>query len=406
MKRWIAVALLIGLCVSLFSGCESNGKEDAAELTEGETLTVDVSSGATETEQTDEPDEPNVFSPIWPCRDSRYITTMYYYHNGGNPSKHGTRSNIYNAFDVSGGGSGDPIYATESGTVVFAGWDDSGYGNCVVIHHGDGMFSLYGHMLDNSITVELGSWVQKGAVIGGMGNTGDSSGTHLHFEMYYGTVTEIMDSGNTLIRYDVKVDRDEVVDPWPTYFRGQVGGGISAPVTIGEKSCLANQKMTEDERAQTWCNWLEQDCVELENGDFEFWGEETELESNKKDRKTVYLCTGYTNTTYDTDGNITSKSESTWKYNQFGQLTEVKNVTGYYDGDGVGESISQYNYEFDDSGNIQSVRYWNGEDIYELRACYENGRLAKYLGEYYSKTVEITFGYDEDGRMTSVDSII
>lgn len=73
-----------------------------------------------------------------------------------------------------------PVMAAGAGTVVYAGWNNNGYGRVVVIAH-SASFSLYGHL--NSINVRCGQYVSQGTVIGGMGNTGNSSGTHLHFEV-------------------------------------------------------------------------------------------------------------------------------------------------------------------------------------------------------------------------------
>jgi LysM repeat protein len=80
-----------------------------------------------------------------------------------------------------GGSMGDAIYATDSGVVVYAGWNDYGYGNVIVIDHGNGWQSLYAHL--SSYNVECGSYVYQGDVIGAMGSTGNSSGPHLHFEL-------------------------------------------------------------------------------------------------------------------------------------------------------------------------------------------------------------------------------
>ena len=77
------------------------------------------------------------------------------------------------------------ILAADSGRVVVAGWPDSfGYGNRVIIDHGNGLQSLYGHM--SSISVSVGQTVSRGNVIGRMGSSGRSTGTHLHFEIRQG----------------------------------------------------------------------------------------------------------------------------------------------------------------------------------------------------------------------------
>ncbi|HET7034638.1 MAG TPA: peptidoglycan DD-metalloendopeptidase family protein [Thermomicrobiaceae bacterium] len=73
-----------------------------------------------------------------------------------------------------------PILAADGGTVVFAGWTDAGYGNCVQIDHGNGLITLYGHMAQTPM-VHVGQRVAKGQQIGLMGTTGNSTGPHLHF---------------------------------------------------------------------------------------------------------------------------------------------------------------------------------------------------------------------------------
>ena len=76
---------------------------------------------------------------------------------------------------------GTPIYATGNGTVTKAGWQ-SGYGRVVVINHGYGYETLYAHM--NKIDVRKGQKVVRGEVIGEVGNTGKSTGPHLHYEVH------------------------------------------------------------------------------------------------------------------------------------------------------------------------------------------------------------------------------
>lgn len=78
---------------------------------------------------------------------------------------------------------GDAIYAADNGVVVYAGWNNWGYGNVVVINHGNGWQTLYAHL--SAYNVSCGQSLWQGTVIGAFGNTGKSSGPHLHFEMMY-----------------------------------------------------------------------------------------------------------------------------------------------------------------------------------------------------------------------------
>lgn len=78
---------------------------------------------------------------------------------------------------------GDTIWAADDGTVCFAG-TKGGYGNCVMINHGNGYYTLYGHL--SSIAVSEGTAVSKGNTIGYVGSSGVSTGPHLHFEIRYG----------------------------------------------------------------------------------------------------------------------------------------------------------------------------------------------------------------------------
>ena len=73
------------------------------------------------------------------------------------------------------------IIAADGGTVVASGWNNTGYGNMVLVAHGNGYETLYAHM--SQILVSMGQHVSQGQQIGVMGSTGRSTGTHLHFEV-------------------------------------------------------------------------------------------------------------------------------------------------------------------------------------------------------------------------------
>jgi murein DD-endopeptidase MepM/ murein hydrolase activator NlpD len=78
------------------------------------------------------------------------------------------------------GAIGSPIFAAAEGRVTFAGWK-AGYGQAIEITHGNGMLTRYAHL--SRIGVKVGQQVEAGATIGGLGNTGRSTGPHLHFEV-------------------------------------------------------------------------------------------------------------------------------------------------------------------------------------------------------------------------------
>ncbi|HNX50834.1 MAG TPA: M23 family metallopeptidase, partial [Thermoanaerobaculaceae bacterium] len=80
-------------------------------------------------------------------------------------------------------GSGAPIYAADGGVVVYAGWINGGYGNMIMIDHGNGYHTVYGHL--SSVNVRCGQSVYGGNLIGYAGSTGYSTGPHLHFEIRY-----------------------------------------------------------------------------------------------------------------------------------------------------------------------------------------------------------------------------
>lgn len=100
---------------------------------------------------------------VWPARG--VITT---YFSGWHPG-----------IDIAAA-MGTPILAADGGLVTFTGWDSTGYGNRIIVNHGNGWVSTYNHLA--AIYVRPGQYVSKGQVIGSMGSTGRSTGPHLHLE--------------------------------------------------------------------------------------------------------------------------------------------------------------------------------------------------------------------------------
>jgi len=109
-----------------------------------------------------------------PVKDYRYTSSygVRYDPFNGNSAMHA-------GVDMAGA-HGEPIYASANGTVLRAG-RNNGYGNLVELAHGRGIDTRYGHLA--SITVRPGQVVRQGQLIGHMGSTGRSTGTHLHFEV-------------------------------------------------------------------------------------------------------------------------------------------------------------------------------------------------------------------------------
>lgn len=145
---------------------------------------------------------------IWPCESAYKVTTLYYYKSKsnewctlepGNCAHHSCKYGYTRGMDIAGGGN---IVAVEEGKVITA--TDLGakksFGKYVEIEHADGSISLYGHM--SSYCVKKGQIVKKGQKIGVMGSTGNSTGTHLHFEF-------------------------SAADPWKTFYWNKYASKIS-----------------------------------------------------------------------------------------------------------------------------------------------------------------------------------
>ena len=88
----------------------------------------------------------------------------------------------HRAIDI-GTRTGNAVWAADAGYVVFIGWDPYGYGNHIIVNHGNGFETLYAHL--SAVLVRSGQSVRRGQVLGLAGSTGRSTGPHLHFEVRY-----------------------------------------------------------------------------------------------------------------------------------------------------------------------------------------------------------------------------
>ena len=112
---------------------------------------------------------------IWPAPDSHQINSPF----GWRIHPITGTSKFHSGVDINAS-YGSSVLAADSGTVILAGWN-GGYGNCIVISHGNGITTLYGHL--SSIIVSSGQSVSQGQTIGYVGSTGNSTGPHLHWEV-------------------------------------------------------------------------------------------------------------------------------------------------------------------------------------------------------------------------------
>jgi len=119
---------------------------------------------------------------IWPIRGGIGHISMFF---GQNENPFTGQYYIHKGIDLSTYRQGDPIVATADGQVVAVEFDLNGFGNNVIIRHKHGFYTRYGHML--SFRVNAGQRVQQGNIIGYIGNTGLSTGPHVHYEVHIGS---------------------------------------------------------------------------------------------------------------------------------------------------------------------------------------------------------------------------
>jgi murein DD-endopeptidase MepM/ murein hydrolase activator NlpD len=119
---------------------------------------------------------------IWPIRGGIGHISMYF---GQNENPFSGQYYIHKGIDLSTYRQGDPIVATADGQVVTIDNDQGGFGNYIIIKHKHGFYTRYAHLMSSKVT--RGQRVQQGDVIGYIGNTGLSTGPHLHYEIHVGS---------------------------------------------------------------------------------------------------------------------------------------------------------------------------------------------------------------------------
>lgn len=114
----------------------------------------------------------------WPT-NSGYTLSSYF---GYRVSPFGGGRELHSGIDISGTGYGSPVYATNNGTIIEM-YNHYSYGNHIIIDHGNGYYTLYGHMSKFASGLSVGSVVERGQQIGYVGMTGSATGPHLHYEI-------------------------------------------------------------------------------------------------------------------------------------------------------------------------------------------------------------------------------
>lgn len=157
--------------------------EDGGE-TSSETPSSSKPSSSSSKPSSSEEERPSEEGWIYPLPSYSYISSVYGWRFNG--------TDFHTGVDFAGGGIyGKPVVAAKSGTVRYVGYSPSGYGNYVIIDHGNGFSTLYGH--NSQVVVSVGQHVSQGQTVAKAGNTGwvipgptesnPTAGTHLHFEI-------------------------------------------------------------------------------------------------------------------------------------------------------------------------------------------------------------------------------
>lgn len=176
-----------GRKLSMYEVTYIDGNELSRKLTSSETIEFpaevnqDYYDYGQEAEY-DEEETDELYSESVPETEIIYNSGFIWPVNGGYISDTFGSDRNHKGLDIAAP-AGTDIFASDTGTVIDAGWNDGGYGNYVMIDHGNGYVTLYGHA--SEVYVSAGETVSQGQLIAAVGTTGDSTGNHCHFEVRY-----------------------------------------------------------------------------------------------------------------------------------------------------------------------------------------------------------------------------
>ncbi|BCJ86562.1 M23 family metallopeptidase [Effusibacillus dendaii] len=136
--------------------------------------TIEQQEAEQQAEETQKQDKEAHTPTIWPT-GSRTISSDFGYRLDPFDNTY----SLHTGLDIAGS-YGSPVQATADGVITEAGWD-GGYGICIMVDHGNGIVTRYGHL--SAVDVKTGQTVKKGDTIGRIGSTGRSTGPHLHYEI-------------------------------------------------------------------------------------------------------------------------------------------------------------------------------------------------------------------------------
>lgn len=178
-----------GRKLSTYAVTYIDGEEVSRKLTSTETIELPQEDAETEytytnvTEDVNSVDKVQLQTESIPETENVFSGSFIWPVNGGYVSDPFISDRNHKGLDIAAP-SGTDIYASDSGTVIEAGWNTGGYGYCVVIDHANGYTTLYAHA--SEVYVSVGQIVSQGDLIAAVGTTGDSTGNHCHFEVRYG----------------------------------------------------------------------------------------------------------------------------------------------------------------------------------------------------------------------------